>query len=196
MTEPNADAADRRRQYHRDWYRKNRDRLLVKQRQYQLDNRDALRAYKRAQYLQNREQVLQYQRIYHAQNRDKILERQRAYRARNRERIREAAWRKRHSGLSPQEWAEIWETQQGLCYLCGFELTEADTNVDHDHGCCAPKTSCPVCRRGLAHSFCNIAIGYAADDPARLRRMADALEAAKAAVAARMAQRGAPETLF
>ena len=41
------------------------------------------------------------------------------------------------------------------------------------------------CRRGLVHNLCNVAVGFASDDPARLRFMADALEAAQLAVGQR-----------
>ena len=54
--------------------------------------------------------------------------------------------------------------------------------TDHDHSCCPAHKSCQVCRRGLACLFCNSLIAFAFDDPARLRRIAGSLEAAKAAV--------------
>lgn len=89
-------------------------------------------------------------------------------------------WR-RHR-LKPEAIMAIYEEQDGRCYLCGDAMAIDAAFVEHDHSCCASNSSCPICRRGLAHHRCNIAIGFAGDDPARLRRMADALEAAQLAV--------------
>lgn len=195
-TNEQAQRLERHREAKRRYYERNRDKVIERARQSTARDPERTKTRKRAWYLRNREQILKERSAYYARNHTKILERQRAYRERNRQRIRDSAWSKRHAGLSSQEWAEIWNAQQGLCYLCGNELTGADAYVDHDHACCPPKASCPACRRGLAHGFCNIAIGYAGDDPARLRRMADALEAAKAATAARMASQQDSAMLF
>jgi hypothetical protein len=137
---------------------------------------------------------------YREHNRERINAQHRAWRARNREKVRE--WRERDRekqrvwqtrrvhGMEPEDWAALWDAQDGLCYLCGADLAEAKTvDIDHDHSCCPPSRSCKICRRGLACHGCNIAIGNAGDDPVRLRRMADALEAAKRKVTARMADR-------
>jgi hypothetical protein len=192
MSEGNPDkAAARKRKY----YLKNREKVLERSRQQRLEDQDKARAYRRAWYLRNREKVLAQRHAYHARNRTAVLEYQRASRAANPDRSRANSRRARH-GLSPDGWAAMWREQQGLCYLCGEELAESDAAIDHDHSCCPPKTSCPVCRRGLAHSYCNQSIGLAGDDPGRLRRLADALEAAKAGVASRMAKRAEQVTLF
>lgn len=60
-------------------------------------------------------------------------------------------------------------------------------HVDHDHTCCPQGKSCRYCRRGLACHPCNLLIGFARDDPQRLRRIARNLEAALAATQHRMA---------
>lgn len=93
-------------------------------------------------------------------------------------------------GMRSADWAALWDAQEGRCYLCGDAMSaeqrlgpgSALVIVDHDHSCCPDWHSCRICRRGLAHSNCNVAIGMANDDPAQLRRMADALEAAQLAV--------------
>lgn len=77
--------------------------------------------------------------------------------------------------------AEMWDEQEGCCYLCGNPLDldlPRGVNVDHDHLCCPKGKSCRDCRRGLACTRCNTLIGLAGDDPDLLRRIAGALEAA------------------
>lgn len=135
---------------------------------YQQRNRQRLRDYRRGYYLRNREYAL----ASHAFNRH---------------------------GLRPEEWAAIWAGQDGRCYLCGEPMVrdgKTGAHVDHDHSHCPPNRSCRVCQRGLACMDCNIALGHTRDDPARLRRMADALEAAQLLVDQRKAEAGERLTLF
>ena len=80
------------------------------------------------------------------------------------------------------DWGELfsllWDSQEGRCYLCGDQLDmkgHRKIHLDHDHRCCPLGKSCEKCRRGLACSRCNTAIGHAGDDPERLHRIADNL---------------------
>ena len=67
--------------------------------------------------------------------------------------------------------------EQGGCALCPrTDPGEKGWVVDHDRSCCPGDRSCIDCRRGILCQWCNSALGYAGDDPARLRRMADYLE--------------------
>lgn len=152
------------------------------------------------------ERVRAWHAEYRKRNREKVNAQTRAWRARNPEKTRE--WRardrekqrvwqtRRVHGMEPEDWAALWAAQDGKCYLCGADLARSKAvNVDHDHSCCPQGRSCQACRRGLACHGCNVAIGMADDDPARLRRMADALEAAKCGAAERIASRKAVEQL-
>lgn len=94
-------------------------------------------------------------------------------------------------------WLAFWNTQGGLCYLCGDPLRPGRaTAVDHDHTCCPPNSTCKYCRRGLACSRCNRLIGYADDDPDLLRRIADNLEPVLTATRARIATKAQQGTLW
>jgi hypothetical protein len=102
----------------------------------------------------------------------------------------------RQHGLAPQQWAAIWDEQNGLCYLCHEPMAKDDACIDHDHRHCPENASCSVCRRGLAHDECNRIAGQAHDNPALLRLVADSLEAALPAVEARIAAAGIQLSLF
>lgn len=95
-------------------------------------------------------------------------------------------WLKAAHGIAPEQWAAMLAEQGGQCYLCEQPLPDDPRKiaVDHDHTCCPAKRSCSTCRRGLAHTYCNGVIGFAGDDPAVLRRIADNLEQAKQITAA------------
>jgi hypothetical protein len=131
-----------------------------------------------------REYQREYQKAWRARNPEKARQIQHKSRAKRREKINEQQRLRR--ALSAGRWISkgrvaMWDAQDGKCYLCGEPMDIEHVRIDHDHSCCSPRTSCETCRRGLAHHRCNIAIGMADDDPARLRRMADALETAQIA---------------
>lgn len=151
----------------------------------------------------------EWRRTYDAENREQINARMRQYRQENpvrfaspaaaeRERVRSRTYmqangrairRKNRHGMRPEDWAQMWDEQQGRCYLCGDPLGSDGRriHIEHDHTCCPHGKSCACCRRGLACEPCNHVIGNANDDPERLRRIADSLERTLAVVRPRIA---------
>src|SRR4051794_16577280 len=82
----------------------------------------------------------------------------------------------RKHGMTSLEKENMAHAQDG-CAICGRRDPGAKGwVVDHDHACCHGDASCPDCRRGVLCIWCNNALGYAGDDPAVLRRMADYIE--------------------
>jgi Recombination endonuclease VII len=78
-------------------------------------------------------------------------------------------------GLSPEAFEAMLETQGNQCGACGLafgESTRDDPHVDHDHATGAV--------RGLLCRRCNLALGFARDDPATLRGLLRYLEGAAA----------------
>ena len=165
-----------------------------RQREYQREYQKAWRA-------ANPEKVREIQRNHWERNRDRINAVKRARRVLNGDREREKdraqrakdPGRNQHGRWIKQDRAAMWAAQDGKCYLCGEPMDPDRVRIDHDHECCPPNQSCRICRRGLVHHRCNIAIGMADDDPRRLRRMADALETAQVTFAKRKS--AAPEQL-
>lgn len=87
---------------------------------------------------------------------------------------------KHRYGITPQDRERMLLNQGGCCYLCGDLLDLAQprkVHVDHDHACCPGTKTCGKCIRGIACDPCNRGVGYFRDDPQRMRRVADALEA-------------------
>ena len=63
------------------------------------------------------------------------------------------------------------------CNACSVPFeSQDDAVVDHNHACCPGHVGCSKCVRGLLCRGCNSAIGFAKDDPIRLRALADYLE--------------------
>jgi hypothetical protein len=135
----------------------------------------------RARYLGNRDAILARSKAWSAANPEKVRQYAREAARRNPARAREkgqARSMKRHGGQD--EWARMYQAQDGLCYLCQRPLPadRARIHVDHDHDCCPPGPggrtiqSCQYCRRGLTHERCNQIWGLAAEDPALLRIIA------------------------
>jgi hypothetical protein len=190
---------EKKAEYNRNWYLRNRERVIAQQREYYERNKEAVKKQRAAYYAEHRDELRVSQREYVARNSVKVAQYQRDYRNRNRERLLAASMAERHGPLATETWAELWKLQEGRCYLCGDPLgalPPKDVHIDHDHRCCPRDRSCPACRRGIACRDCNVAIGYANDDPDRLRRMADALEAAQLAIRQRMAAAGSEQLQF
>ena len=143
----------------------------------------------------------EYQRAYYAANRDYINARKRAWRkrpyvkAKQPDQALHQKWWSQHR-IRPADMAALLASQGGKCYLCGDPLDLADAFIEHDHRCCGPLRSCRVCRRGLSCKHCNSVAGLGHDDPDRLRRIADALEAAIDGVTRRLTERLEQADLF
>jgi AraC-like DNA-binding protein len=114
----------------------------------------------------NPEKAKEVSRKARAKWRDKnpevVREYQKSYREKNREVLSDKE-RQRRFGISRQEYAELFNRQEGVCAIC--KLPETATRlgkikslaVDHDH-----KTGAV---RGLLCSDCNTGIGKLKDDP-------------------------------
>jgi hypothetical protein len=127
---------------------------------------------------QNRENERRRHREYKAANLEKERDRERQISQRN--------WMVRNHGIGYAEvFAEMWQAQDGCCYLCQRELARESAELDHDHRCCPKNATCSECRRGLACGHCNKLIGFAGDDPDRLRLIAANLELARLAFESR-----------
>jgi hypothetical protein len=151
---------------------------------------DVRREYNRRYNVRNKDAIAEQQRDYRSRNKEAVRERQRRYAVHNKEALARQSWLRsiwRRHGLRPEGIIAMHDAQRGLCYLCSEPVSLDEAVIEHGHQHCGAYFSCPVCRRGIAHQGCNTAIGLAGDDPDKLRQMADALEAAKRGVAARMA---------
>lgn len=76
-------------------------------------------------------------------------------------------------GLSVETYLALWAAQGGACAICretSDEPTGPQWHVDHDHRCCAGKTTCGACVRGILCSGCNTGIGGLKDDRENLLR--------------------------
>ncbi|MCW2929979.1 MAG: hypothetical protein JWM19_941 [Actinomycetia bacterium] len=109
---------------------------------------------------------------YRDANPEKIAAGHEAWREANREYLREYH-RQRRYGLTPEQFTELLTRQEGHCLFCP-RVTGNTRNkvlhVDHDE-------ESGIIRGGLLCDRCNRALGYADHDIARLREMADYLEA-------------------
>lgn len=79
-------------------------------------------------------------------------------------------------GLSPEQYIELEQKQNGLCAICKKpEPTKKRLAVDHDHSCCPGLKTCGKCIRGLLCSRCNRGIGLFYDNPILLQSAKDYL---------------------
>lgn len=98
-------------------------------------------------------------RRYHAERPGLSSERSRRFREKNPRYDRERLLVK-HYNITIEQYDLLLEKQNGVCAICFQECKSGrELAVDHDHSCCAGKTSCGDCVRGLLCTKCNTAIG-------------------------------------
>ena len=70
-------------------------------------------------------------------------------------------WLNRYN-LTLERFNEMVREQNSCCFLCHKEFgnkPEQQPTVDHDHACCAGRTSCGKCVRRLLCRVCNAGLG-------------------------------------
>ncbi len=154
---------------HAEWARNNPEKVKAFAKAYREKNREKLNADKRNRRIKERERVAAEEAQL---RRDRRLEKEKIHRAANKllfaRRVAESALRRAY-GMDFEDWARIYELQNGCCAGCSRRLIfDWTTHVDHDHLTGAV--------RGLLHGDCNMVLGRVKDDPATLRRLALYLE--------------------
>ncbi len=73
--------------------------------------------------------------------------------------------------ITTQKFDAMLEAAGNRCQVCGVEFSKrSDIHVDHDHSCCPGDFTCGKCVRGLVCKSCNFMLGFANDNPQRLRQ--------------------------
>lgn len=79
--------------------------------------------------------------------------------------------------MTLEQYYSLLEKQGGRCAICLVDaprdIRQDRFHVDHDHSCCAGRTACGNCNRGLLCHACNTALGNFGDDVSRLVRAAE-----------------------
>ena len=125
-------------------------------------------AYQNPEYRKKKQEA---SRARYAEHPDKVKQSNRAWRKANPERKRQIS-RKSHllnMGLTLEGYNAILVAQGGGCSICGTPPGERNLHIDHDHSCCPKDHACMHCLRGLLCNDCNLMLGFAKDNPSRLR---------------------------
>lgn len=131
------------KEYHKQWYEKNKLRLLARYKVYASKNMEKIDAYKRQWYQENQERCQNKAEIRYATG----LSSRRMYNL------------KTLYGLSVTEYESLFRNQKGVCAICGVP-SKRQLSVDHCHNTKRV--------RGLLCHKCNFAIGLFQDNPALL----------------------------
>lgn len=141
----------------RAWYANNKDRSLATGKRWRKANPEKHRASHRAFYARN---AVRIRAATNAKRAADPTQRSRAH----------WAWIKRKYGLTKEQWLAIFDAQGERCAICRAQEPKSahGWHTDHDH-----KTG-EV--RGILCHLCNRMLGFARDEPARLRAGASYLE--------------------
>jgi hypothetical protein len=175
------------REYNRDYYFANRDRILRHKREHGKPSRtpEENREYMRAYYAANRERwnvrTTEQRANRNAARRERYandpeFREQAKEAARNRDKRAKRDGRLRAQfGIGVDEYDAILLAQGGGCAICGNGIGDGRghrLHVDHCHG--------TGIVRGILCSGCNLGLGKFADDPERLERAAEYLRRSRA----------------
>ena len=134
----------------KEYYEKNKERLLEKQ---------------RAWYAENKSRSMEYMKQYREKNRDKLLESKKAHYQANK-----PIWRKRQLRTNYGSAVDQATPVPEVCDICKRKPRGKRKELHFDHCHTTGKF-----RGWLCHG-CNTSLGHASDDPNILRAMAEYLE--------------------
>lgn len=155
----------------RDWFNKHGRGGL------RPECRECQKAYGRAYRIRHRDELNARAATYRAANRETLAAKSREYHGRNREDIlvrMRASSLKHEYGLSPEQYMDIFDSQDGVCCLCGSEPRTKSLRVDHCHDTGQI--------RGLLCATCNSALGTFGDSIEGLRKAIAYLESVGARI--------------
>lgn len=115
--------AHNRAEYMREYYRKNRERLIEYQKKYREDNPDKVRAWKEA----GKENAAAYQRRYAEDNKERITETKRKHYDKNSSRFAEKRNKTRRENA---EFINRYKTFCG-CRSCGYRAHAVSLDLHH-----------------------------------------------------------------
>jgi len=175
------------REYHRQYYLRNKEKLKTRSKEFYEKNSDAVRQLSRVRS-QNRtpeqmERDAQYHRDWYEKNRERQLAKAkeaydsnpepfrrkvRIYRTLLPDDVRKILGRKSllNKFHTTEAWYEAKLAEQGNhCALCPREREENGNRlaIDHNHKCCAKSGSCGKCLRGILCRRCNVRLGHLDD---------------------------------
>lgn len=145
-----------RSEYGRQWRARNNDKVVARRARAAAAMTDEQRSKKRKKEKQWKEAHPEYWTEYIEANRLSIVDK----------RLRKLY------GIGLEEYTTILDQQGGVCAICKALAPkdgERRFSVDHDHSCCAGKTSCGQCVRGILCHRCNTGVGYFRDSPDHLK---------------------------
>jgi hypothetical protein len=149
------DKKEKRKEYQRELYLKNKDYYKAKQKEWRKNNPEHLKELKKKSYQRNREKTIKHVKEYRVKNLDKILLYHKKRYADNPDLFKERRLKFKY-GISYEDKEKIYLSQEGKCKICFRPFQISELHIDHNH-----KTNSI---RGLLCPHCNTAIGLFRED--------------------------------
>jgi DNA repair exonuclease SbcCD ATPase subunit len=144
---------EERRAYDKAWRAKQPNYRHEEMKQWRKDNKETVQQESRDYYDAHREKILAYLAVYRRDNKETLAVKQKENQ--HRYRLSEVY------GITEEEYAALLSAQGGKCAVCGGDNSSSRLSthlfVDHDH-----KTGKI---RGLLCNNCNMALGFARENP-------------------------------
>tara|TARA_R110000824_G_scaffold102588_1_gene244041 strand:+ start:3742 stop:4251 length:510 start_codon:yes stop_codon:yes gene_type:complete len=120
--------------YQKTYYLKNKEKICLQKKIYNLENKEERAIYERKKYLKNKDKISIKSKEYRLENREKITEN----RLSNHKKITIDSWKRQ--GLKSEIYGAIYDYYNGVlnCERCGVTLTTGERcktqkHMDHCH---------------------------------------------------------------
>lgn len=167
---------NKQKQYSREYYLKNKDRILKEHKKYHRKNREIRNSKQRLYSSKNREKIRSFNHKYYVKNMETLKLNQRLRTQKTRDNgtysLNQRKYNlKKYHNLSLGDYKQMLKLQNGVCAICEIDqdcgtikgkLIKKDFAVDHCH-----KT---LEIRGLLCTKCNLGLGYFKDNILFLER--------------------------
>lgn len=160
----------KKKEYWKNWYAKNKEVVLAKQRVRSAKNyqekKEEYKARSRRWRLENPEKMQELQKQYQEKNKEKIRKRSKEWYLNNRERASANTRKQKLAsfGMTQEDYVFMLKAQGGTCAICGKinpTQTKKRLHIDHDHATGEV--------RGLLCHHCNAGLGAFKDSVEYLR---------------------------
>jgi hypothetical protein len=145
---------EKNKEYQKEWYKKNREKIIKKRKEYREKNKEKIKEYDREWYKKNKADIIKKSKEWYENNKEKIKKCKEEYRKTPKGKKIKTISRWKSRGIIADDYNEWYEKYINCneCNFCHKEFKNTkDKHLDHNH-------SINYCEniRGILCCSCNV----------------------------------------